>query len=318
MRENQQDYQGGRKICLTESVRGDSFQALCDFTYAPAKGLPQEKEDLFIIFVEMGDIHSFFKEVSGSSNRYIIITHNGDGRVIDPEKREIDVTPVRRQSNVIAWFSTNLCSPRYGLFSIPLGLENSKWFPQEKKLEKIDLYQKKERKSQSLLYLNFNQYNNLPQRKGLYDAYSKHPWATVFDGKNGKDFESYLSSLISHDFVLSPEGNGPDTHRTWESLYLGTIPIIKRHVLHQSWKNELPILWVNEWNEITESFLIEQKKRICLGNYNWNTLRISYWRAVIHGMRTSNTIQRVFSFGFKETKRVIRRHFDKDYFGRRE
>lgn len=312
------DFQAGRKICSKEWIKGESLQELCDLIYIQSKGLPDESGDIIIIFVEMGDIHSFFEKASESKSRFIVISHNGDGRVIDPEKRKIDISPARRVSNVIAWFSTNLCSPRYALFSIPLGLENSKWFPREKKIEKIDLFQKRERKSQALLYLNFNKYNNLPQREGLYEKYSNASWVTVFDGKNGQDYENYLDAMISHDFVLSPEGNGPDTHRTWEALYLGTIPILKKHILHQGWKNELPIVWVNEWSEITESFLIEQKNRISSERYRWDALRVSYWKERIYSIRSFSSVGRVFSFGWKESERIIRRHFDKEYFRRRE
>ena len=32
-------------------------------------------------------------------------------------------------------------------------------------------------------------------------------------------------------FIYSPEGTGIDCHRTWEALYLNTIPIMKRNHL---------------------------------------------------------------------------------------
>ena len=39
-----------------------------------------------------------------------------------------------------------------------------------------------------------------------------------------------MSELSSYKFALSPEGNGIDCHRTWECLYLGVIPIVKKSV----------------------------------------------------------------------------------------
>jgi hypothetical protein len=311
-------YQAGRLIHPKEWIKGESFQALADLTYIQGKGLPDQRGSIVTIFVEMGDIHSFMKEASRSRSRFIVLSHNGDGRVMEPEKRKIDVSPLRRPSNIIAWFTTNLCSRGYGIFAIPLGLENSKWFPEQKKLEKLELFQKKERSSQGLLYLNFNKYNNLPQREGLYEKFSEHRWATIFDGKNGRDFESYLSSMISHDFVLSPEGNGPDTHRTWEALYLGTSPVLKKHILHKEWKYDLPIVWVEDWSEVTETFLLEKKKEMESRHYHWNTLQISHWKKRIQGIRDQSTIRRIISFGWREAERVIRRRWDKSYFGRRE
>jgi hypothetical protein len=52
-------------------------------------------------------------------------------------------------------------------------------------------------------------------------------------------------------FVLSPPGNGPDCHRTWEAIYSGAIPIVKRDF----WPFKtlsLPVLVVNDWNEVPE------------------------------------------------------------------
>jgi len=52
-----------------------------------------------------------------------------------------------------------------------------------------------------------------------------------------------------HRFVAVPRGNGVDTHRLWESLYRGSIPI----VLENEWSRSLvklglPILMIREWS----------------------------------------------------------------------
>ncbi|MES2308288.1 MAG: hypothetical protein V4507_05450 [Verrucomicrobiota bacterium] len=309
---------GGRKIAVEEWVKGETFQRLCDETYQNGDDLSKGRAALKTVFVEMGDIRSFMESASRVKNRFILISHNGDGRVLNREKREIDISPARRPSNVVAWFSTNVCTRSYGIFSIPLGFENSKWFPEQNKQRQMELFQKKERTSRSLIYLNFNKYNNLPQREGLYEKFSSYSWATVHDGKNGKDYESYLSEMISNDFVLCPEGNGPDTHRTWEALYLGTIPILKKHILHQDWKTELPIVWVDSWDQIDDQFLMEKKIEIRSRAYQWDVLKISSWNEKIQKIRKQSGIERIFSFGLKESERIARTRWERDYFRRRE
>jgi hypothetical protein len=57
-------------------------------------------------------------------------------------------------------------------------------------------------------------------------------------------------------FVISPPGNGIDCHRTWESIYLGAVPVVKRGFLADSLLAKLPILAVNEWQEV---FSLERK-----------------------------------------------------------
>ena len=51
-------------------------------------------------------------------------------------------------------------------------------------------------------------------------------------------------------FVASPHGHGLDCHRTWESLVLGNIPIVKRSSLDELYDG-LPVVIVSEWDEIT-------------------------------------------------------------------
>jgi hypothetical protein len=50
-------------------------------------------------------------------------------------------------------------------------------------------------------------------------------------------------------FVVSPHGNGLDCHRTWESLVLGNIVIVKRSSLDALYEG-LPVVIVDDWREI--------------------------------------------------------------------
>ena len=56
--------------------------------------------------------------------------------------------------------------------------------------------------------------------------------------------------------MISPPGNSVDCHRIWESIYLGVIPIVEKHLCHDYW-NDLPILFVNSFNDINEKILNE-------------------------------------------------------------
>jgi hypothetical protein len=83
-------------------------------------------------------------------------------------------------------------------------------------------------------------------------------------------------------FVLSPEGNGIDTHRLWEALVIGTIPIEKRNI-NNSFYSDLPICFVNKWSDITLDFLEKEYIRIKSTNYDLNKLTFSYWKDKING-----------------------------------
>jgi hypothetical protein len=55
-------------------------------------------------------------------------------------------------------------------------------------------------------------------------------------------------------FVVSPHGYGLDCHRTWESLALGNIVIVKRSPLDSLYEG-LPVVVVDRWEDITPANL---------------------------------------------------------------
>lgn len=69
----------------------------------------------------------------------------------------------------------------------------------------------------------------------------------------------YLRAIRKAGFALCPRGNGLDTHRIWETLAVGAIPILlSRHV--PGWmKSEaaIPRIELKSWSQVTSLDLIE-------------------------------------------------------------
>ena len=65
---------------------------------------------------------------------------------------------------------------------------------------------------------------------------------------------------MQYSFSICAPGNGFDTHRVWEDLILGLIPIVKTSPLDPLYKN-FPIIIVKDWNEINLQNLILWKKQ---------------------------------------------------------
>ena len=83
--------------------------------------------------------------------------------------------------------------------------------------------------------------------------------------------------LSKYKFVLSPPGAGLDCHRTWEALYLNVIPIMLSSTI-DSLFDDLPVVIVKDWDEISQEFLIEEYHRIRKrDDYNMDKLKMSYW-----------------------------------------
>jgi len=86
---------------------------------------------------------------------------------------------------------------------------------------------------------------------------------------------------------LSPFGCGLDCHRTWEALILGCIPIIAHSDLDTLF-DELPVLFVNNWSDVTQNLLDATIKAYKGKRFNYEKLKLEYWVQKIHN--TNHTV----------------------------
>jgi hypothetical protein len=133
----------------------------------------------------------------------------------------------------------------------------------------------------NLVYLNFS-VNTFPWVRNLvYDKFKSENWVKIgnpvptIDGR-----KTYLREIKSSKFVLCPRGNGIDTHRIWESLYMGSIPIVIYENAHHLF-TDLPILFINNWEELTYDFLNKKYEEMINQNWNYDKLKIDYWKKFI-------------------------------------
>jgi hypothetical protein len=212
----------------------------------------------------------------------------------DPDKRLGDVCVIGHSdypvnSNISKKFKYVFCvnkvSDDNNTFGIPLGISNdTDESPAHRICGNKDVFidiMETNINKKNLAYINFTLSTFISERKLVFDMFSNENWVKV--GKTETTWDGnrkYLMDIKSSKFVFCPRGNGVDTHRLWESLYMGSIPIVKYESTHHLFK-DLPILFVNEWNEINEDFL--NKKYIEIINKKWNLdkLKISYWENMI-------------------------------------
>lgn len=88
----------------------------------------------------------------------------------------------------------------------------------------------------------------------------------------------YLGDLRSKGLVLCPEGNGVDTHRFWETLYMGGLPVVTKNKVMQSFYDDLPVLQLDSWRDLTDISLVEGKWwELTERKYNFELLSKDYW-----------------------------------------
>jgi hypothetical protein len=143
----------------------------------------------------------------------------------------------------ITLYAQNLTFEHARAFVLPIGHANSIWIHGSKQPWKnanitnknIDIL----KTFCSGTHSSRNQLNNLHHDK-IYNL-------------NNTNYENYVNHLCKSKYVICPPGNGPDTHRLWETLGANAIPIVLRTpFINQLIRTfpSIPLLVVNDFNDI--------------------------------------------------------------------
>lgn len=265
---------------MIDFITGEKFKEVGDFTYSPGirhrddyDGLQNTfnkngLKDLNIVYTHTIYAMQLLDLISYIGKEFIVITHNADVNI-----DESFIVP----GNVKRWFAQNVNVINDKIESIPIGLENDRWFKHIRKKEKMEARIRTVKQNYNLVYMNHNIKTNPSERELPYRLFGNRPWVTSVRGVNGSGFDQYLDNVYNHKFMICPRGNGMDTHRLWECLYMGTVPIVKKDI--NNWfYNRLPILYVDEWEDVNEGMLIDKLPLYETGNWNKEMLTFNYWK----------------------------------------
>lgn len=244
--------------------------------------LPNSVRPGSIVAIRGRDIPHFFKKYHPHiKHPYIIITFGEYRDAFDPS-----YLPYLLDKKVIAWFGVHPHPIAYKKFTaLPLGIKVKR--ADAHKLKKIQaLFLKlRKRPKKNLVYLNFAQ--NHPQRRLVKKLLMDKPFCTVSQRVTKKErvsFERYLSEMASCAFTVSPPGHAPDSYRTWESIMVGSIPIVERSHLDGLY-TDLPIIVVDDWQEITQEFLDQKLQELSAKRYNLEKMFMRFWLGKIEAAR---------------------------------
>ena len=199
-----------------------------------------------VIFVFTHDLEDFYNKFNNDLNDIIIISHNSDHGL-------------HYIKNVKFHFGQNCFIKNNKLLSLPIGIENSQWFDHNifYDIRKMNLTKTK----------NIYFYFNLNTHKSRHECYNKLKNKLEWNIKRNK--KDYFIELAKHKYAICPRGNGLDTHRIWECLYLNVIPIIIK-IDYPNFEN-LPIIVLDSWNDIDKindySFTNQCSSKLTINNY---------------------------------------------------
>lgn len=241
-------------------------QHLAKISEMPAEEISKYK----VVYVYTHFLEDFFhKFYDHLGEDTVLISHNSDIGIHG------NMLPYLEGNKIKMWFCQNRETSHPKLISLPIGLANSQWIHGDQNL--IKSVRDRNNPKTNLVFKNFDIGTNTGERLHCHNITQQNgipisPPMLI---------EGYWNMLSSNIFAISPPGNGIDCHRIWESLYLRTVPVVKRHEAFSQFLH-LPILFVDSWEEVTLPFLEKKSKEYINQNiFDIPLLEIEYWRKII-------------------------------------
>jgi hypothetical protein len=260
-----------------------------------------------IIFVDTIDLKSFFKDFHGKiSVDYILITGDSDFacpfNIIRTHSHLLDEI-FSGKTHIVHWFSMN-CNlgsnekwKKSNIFTcIPQGIGqslNQRYYMHLASGKDDSIYNAHLKSNDYWILTSFNKNNGL-DRNELWDLSCNGHLKNIskcFYELNSIDQWRFYLHIARSKFVLSPPGDGIDCYRTWEALYLGSIPIVLNTAVSSIFQ-QLPVLIVNNYEDINLSLLENVYNNMRRRSYDYKRLYKGYWQNQIKSFRNSTeTIQ---------------------------
>lgn len=182
-------------------------------------------------------------------------------------------------SNVKAIFSTNINSVNPKLIPLPYGVQAH----QLKQIINLVNSGYLDFIKRNFLYVNFAPEANrvrVPVARFWNDQ--KLEWAKINFNVNNNPIPYEIACHLNYQwinqskFVLCPDGNGLDSYRIWESLYLGAIPVVKnlKTYSHPEYLR-MPLYKTNDMTEMKVNF--EDLMKYNPETVDMSFLTRSYW-----------------------------------------
>lgn len=250
---------------MNQYITGERIQELCDvycglaedFCYNNrilaqpekyhdlASPLPSQWDNPPLVFCYAHRLRDFRRWLACSARPFTLVTHNSDENITGSYADFLE------HPHIKAMYSQNVLYDHPRLYCLPIGIANSMW--KHGNLEVLHAAVKETvgaPKTQEI-YFYFSMFTNFADRRACRTACEEK--GLIFGSP--QPHATYLQSLASYKYAICPAGNGIDSHRLWECLYLGVIPILLKNTFTQKFAAAFPCVVLDSWEDLDISAL---------------------------------------------------------------
>ena len=222
-----------------------------------------------IVFIYPDVLRLFPKFIGFFTTPFILITHNSDINIVkDPLVFFILNHPL-----VVCWYAQNVCLKYPKLRPLPIGIANSQWSHGDLSVFEPFIRNDSVIMKEEYIYMNFNVDTSPLLREECKRICESKGIAFL----ELVSFQEHISRLSKYKYCICPGGNGVDTHRLWECLYVKTVPIMLKTefslLIVEYYK--LPVILLDSWESLDIKLLDCKLKETNgrWGNFNLSSIK---------------------------------------------
>ena len=214
-----------------------------------------------IIYIKCDLVNHFIKCTYPRIHTSVILLSGvGDTPVIFDDS----MISILNDDKLIAWGGHNILCDHPKIIHIPTGVPHPIFIDHNILNNSIKTKVEFNNKN-SKVFIRYMSKTHISRSIDL-DHLSKNDIYTIINQK--QPYSDYLQSINENKFVLFIRGNGYDTHSFWETLLMGSVPILLTSC-RDKFYSQFPCIIVNSYDEINKDLLYSFKiDEIKLRNVN--------------------------------------------------
>lgn len=235
-------------------------------------------DNVNFIFCKTDFLFQEFKNIEKLDHEITLISGNSD-YIID-HNNYYNLLP----KNVKKWYAQNSLIKNDIIEPLPIGLTNI--FPSYRdghgiahhgeEIKKQVISDQKKVEPTKFIYSNFRVETNFNERI---------PIKKICEQSNFIDWEEpiltnseILNKFLDYEAIVCPDGNGPDSHRIYEVLYMNRIPITFNKIMYDNLHSLFPVLFLSDKTKLLNyEYLKDEITRLKSLDWNEEVLKTNFW-----------------------------------------
>jgi len=254
-------------------ISGDTFRDVANHLWEKENKVlePQILNDGDVIFCESELFEELKTRVLDRTDKKCVLVLGNSDHSNGP-----NISSIGKMNSVSFVFAQNLEHCVEGVEVLPIGLENA-WRSNFGRVQNFKSGINTDYPRINRIMWSFNVGNNAASRLAAKNYLQQ---SKVADYMGNLSAKHHRNALKQYKFVAAPPGNGLDTHRMWEAIYLGCVPIVLHSYMTVRFLElGIPALVIDSFEEICnfeEKDLAEIYQDL-KPSFNNSTIWAPYW-----------------------------------------